>query len=73
MIAAIAEKIVPAIVAIDGFHMPPAIAEKVSRGPGSDNIIRAILQIKKIRLVFNSASAIANHDVSTASLPESDL
>ena len=55
MIAAIAE--IAAIVAI------AAIAEKVSRGPGSHNIVRAILQIQKIRLVFNSASAIANHDV----------
>ena len=44
VIATIVEKIVPAIVAIDGFHPLRfvAIVEKVSRGLGSDNIVRAI-------------------------------
>ena len=45
-IAVIADKNGSAIASIDGFHMIAAIAEWRPRGPGSNNIVRAIPQIQ---------------------------
>ena len=45
-IAVIADKNGSAIASIDGFHMIAAIAELRPRGPGSNNIVRAIPQIQ---------------------------